>query len=184
MELFNRAAGQLRDPRLEVRLAAIYTLAGIARDFPDFANPVFELVQAYLRAAEIDYDDDAPPVDVQAILNLCGPDWSRHVLKSETLPVPPKLDIHGAFVRRADFSGASLRNANISYADATNANFRDVDFAGASLRGTILRGADLSGAKNLTFDQLKESIVNEATILPDYIEREKLLDLMENHERK
>jgi len=38
MELFNRAAGQLQDPRLEVRLAAIYTLAGIARDFADFAN--------------------------------------------------------------------------------------------------------------------------------------------------
>jgi hypothetical protein len=70
MELFNRAAGQLRDIRLGVRLAAIYTLAGVARDFPDFANPVFELVQAYLRSAEIDYDDDLPPVDIQAILNL------------------------------------------------------------------------------------------------------------------
>ena len=70
MELFNRAAGQLGDARLEVRLAAIYTLAGIARDFADFANPVFELVQAYLRATQIDYGDDQPPVDVQAIMNL------------------------------------------------------------------------------------------------------------------
>jgi uncharacterized protein YjbI with pentapeptide repeats len=106
------------------------------------------------------------------------------VLKSETRPVAPKLDIHGAFVRRADFSGASLRDADISNADATNANFRDVDFAGASLRGTILRGADLSGAKNLTFEQLRESTINEATILPDYIEREKLLGMLENNKRK
>ena len=39
MELFNRAAGQLRDPKLEVRLAAIYVLRGVAKDFPDFRGP-------------------------------------------------------------------------------------------------------------------------------------------------
>jgi hypothetical protein len=70
IELFNRAAGQLRDPKLEVRLAAIYVLGGIAKDFPDFANPVFELMQAYLRDGGIEYGDDAPPVDIRAILEL------------------------------------------------------------------------------------------------------------------
>jgi len=70
IELFNRAAGQLRDPKLEVRLAAIYVLRGIAKDFPDFADPVFEPMQAYLRAAEIAYGDDPPPVDIQAIVDL------------------------------------------------------------------------------------------------------------------
>jgi hypothetical protein len=48
MELFNRAAGQLRDAKLEVRLAAVYVLRGIANDFPDFSDPVFQLLQAYL----------------------------------------------------------------------------------------------------------------------------------------
>src|SRR5882672_3628316 len=33
-ELFNRAVGQLRDPNLEVRLAAIYVLREVAKDFP------------------------------------------------------------------------------------------------------------------------------------------------------
>jgi hypothetical protein len=70
IELFNRAAGQLRDSKLEVRLAAIYVLRGIAKDFPDFADPVFELMQAYLRAADIDYGDNPPPVDIQAIQDL------------------------------------------------------------------------------------------------------------------
>ena len=32
-ELFNRAAGQLRDPKLEIRLAAVYVLREVARDF-------------------------------------------------------------------------------------------------------------------------------------------------------
>ena len=56
-ELFNRAVGQLRDPNLEVRLAAIYVLREVARDFPDLSKPVFELLQAYLRAGSIDYGE-------------------------------------------------------------------------------------------------------------------------------
>lgn len=67
-ELFNRAAGQLRDEHLEVRLAAIYVLREIGKDFPDLANPVFELLQAHLRDRADRYGDDDPPVDVQAII--------------------------------------------------------------------------------------------------------------------
>ena len=67
-ELFNRAAGQLRDPNLEIRLAAIYVLREVAKDFPDLSNPVFELLQAYLRAGGIDYGDDDPPIDIKEIM--------------------------------------------------------------------------------------------------------------------
>jgi uncharacterized protein YjbI with pentapeptide repeats len=62
----------------------------------------------------------------------------------------------------------------MSRADATNALFRDVDFEGALLHGTILRGADLTGAKNLTMEQLSEAIIDDDTILPDYIDRARL----------
>ncbi|GJE17636.1 hypothetical protein AIGOOFII_2352 [Methylobacterium marchantiae] len=68
-ELFNRAAGQLVDDRLEVRLGAIYLLREVGRDFPDLANPVFELLQAHLRERREKYGDDAPPTDVQAIID-------------------------------------------------------------------------------------------------------------------
>jgi hypothetical protein len=66
-ELFNRAAGQLRDPKLEIRL---YVLREVARDFPDLSDPIFELLQAYLRATDIDYGDEEPPIDVQEIINV------------------------------------------------------------------------------------------------------------------
>jgi hypothetical protein len=69
-ELFNRAVGQLRDPKLEIRLAAIYVLREVARDFPDLSDPIFELLQAYLRAGDIDYGDDEPPIDVQEIMKM------------------------------------------------------------------------------------------------------------------
>ena len=69
-ELFNRAVGQLRDPKLEVRLAAVYFLREVAKDFPDFSDPIFELLQAYLRAGGIDYGDEEPPVDIRAIVQI------------------------------------------------------------------------------------------------------------------
>lgn len=99
------------------------------------------------------------------------------MLKSKARNSKPKLDIHGAFVRRTDLSGASLRGANMSNADATNAIFRGVDFYGALLRGTILRGADLTDAKNLTLEQLSDAAIDDRTILPHYIDRAKLQEL-------
>jgi uncharacterized protein YjbI with pentapeptide repeats len=87
------------------------------------------------------------------------------------------LDIHGAFVRRTDLSYANLEGANLADADATNANFRGAKFKDAILKGTILRGADLREAKGLTTEQLAEAILDETTLLPDYIERERLVKL-------
>lgn len=69
-ELLNRAAGQLSDEKIEVRLAAIYILKDIATSFPDLANPIFEVLQAYLREADIDYGDDEPPIEVREITSL------------------------------------------------------------------------------------------------------------------
>jgi hypothetical protein len=40
-ELFNRAAGQLTDEKLEIRLGAIYTLRQITEDYPDRSEPTF-----------------------------------------------------------------------------------------------------------------------------------------------
>jgi len=90
------------------------------------------------------------------------------------------LDIRGAFVRRTNLSGASLRGANMSGADASHAIFRNADFQDASLRGTILRGADLTGARNLTIEQLSEAIIDDATILPEYIDRARLREAASN----
>ena len=68
-ELFNRAAGQLGDERLEIRLAAIYVLREIGKDFPDLADPAFELLQAYLRERQARYGDMVPPVDIRTAMD-------------------------------------------------------------------------------------------------------------------
>jgi uncharacterized protein YjbI with pentapeptide repeats len=94
--------------------------------------------------------------------------------RSESL----RVDLHGAFIRRTDLSGASLRDANLAGADAANALFRNADFAGARLDGTVLKGADLTGARNLTVEQLSRSIIDAHTLLPDYIDRQRLDQLL------
>jgi uncharacterized protein YjbI with pentapeptide repeats len=79
------------------------------------------------------------------------------------------LDLHGAFLRRVDLSGTNLAGANFIDTDFTNANLRGSNLKGARLKGTILRGADLREAENLTWEQLKQAVIDETTSLPDYL---------------
>jgi uncharacterized protein YjbI with pentapeptide repeats len=89
-----------------------------------------------------------------------------------TIVRPPGfvVDLHGAFVRRIDLSNADLERANLAGTDATSAVFRGANLKGANLKGAILRGADLRDAKNLTWEQLSEAVIDETTKLPDYLE--------------
>lgn len=93
----------------------------------------------------------------------------------------PVLDLHGAFVRRTNLAGTNLRFANLSGADAAGAVFRGADFEGARLDGAVLRGADLTDARNLTIAQLAAAIVDETTLLPDYIDRAELSAAQSRH---
>lgn len=87
----------------------------------------------------------------------------------------PILRLPGAFIRRTNWNGADLSEANLTNADATGASFVGADMNGAHLAGTVLRGADLTGARNLTPEQLRVAIIDEATKLPDYIDRSALV---------
>jgi hypothetical protein len=69
-ELFDRAGGQLADPKREVRLAAIYTLRESTRAFPDLTGAVFELLSAYLRDNQREYADAEPPADIREIMSI------------------------------------------------------------------------------------------------------------------
>ena len=79
------------------------------------------------------------------------------------------LDLHGAFIRRTNLSDANLTRANFSNADCTGAIFRGANFKETILKGTILRGADLTDAKNLTWEQLSEAVIDGTTKLPKYL---------------
>lgn len=96
---------------------------------------------------------------------------------------PYRVDLHGAFIRRTDLRGASLVGANFSGTDAAGADFSEADFRDANLDDANLRGADMTGAKNLTVEQLSRAILDETTILPDYVDRTELQDRQEAERR-
>ena len=85
-----------------------------------------------------------------------------------------RLDLHGAFVRRPDLSHANLNKANLSEADFSGAIFRGANLKGANLFRTVLKSADLRDVQNLTLEQLSEAIIDDQTLLPDYIVRSKI----------
>jgi uncharacterized protein YjbI with pentapeptide repeats len=78
----------------------------------------------------------------------------------------PRLDVHGAFLRRTDLSHANLEAANLGGADLSHATLRGANLKNAVLDGTILRGADLTDVKNLTREQIGRAIIDQETRLP------------------
>lgn len=97
--------------------------------------------------------------------------------------VPPRVDLHGAYIRHTDLSNAILRDADFSNADLTGAKLRNSDFERTRLNGAILHGADLTGARNLTVAQLASAFTDEHTVLPSYIDRVQLREAVATPDR-
>ncbi len=91
--------------------------------------------------------------------------------RSAIVPTDGKpLQLQRAFLKHAVLDGASLVGADLTKANLTGVSARRADFKAAILNGAILIGADLTGAKNLTYLQLSQAVVDETTILPDYLQ--------------
>jgi hypothetical protein len=69
-ELFNRAVGQLKDEKLEIRLGAILTLGQVCTDFRDLSGPVIQLLTTYLQQEKADYDETGAPADIGEIIRI------------------------------------------------------------------------------------------------------------------
>jgi uncharacterized protein YjbI with pentapeptide repeats len=95
-----------------------------------------------------------------------------------------EADLMGGNFSYSDFSGADLRGANLQDANLSNAifcganleevdlmwaNSKNADFSGANLKGSYLNGADLRGAKGLLLEQVAVALMDEETLLPDYL---------------
>jgi len=81
--------------------------------------------------------------------------------------------LSGANLAGADLSGADLtdaRLANLTDADLSHALLNRTDFAGARLTGAKLEGTNLALARNLTQDQIIESLGDAFTLLPQHLE--------------
>ena len=80
-------------------------------------------------------------------------------------------DLIGARLRGADLAKANLRGAYLIAADLRDADLRQADLIGADLRDADLRGADLTGALFLTQSQVNAARGDQATKLPQAVNR-------------
>ena len=78
-----------------------------------------------------------------------------------------RTNFSGSVLTWADFKGANLREANLKGANIRGANLRNADLSGADLESADLSGADLRGAENLTLEQIKKTLGDIDTELPD-----------------
>ncbi len=69
-EIFNLAVEQLSDERLEVRLAAIYTLEAVSVDFSDFSLPAIDVLQAFLIARTADRREEVSGPDLKLMMEI------------------------------------------------------------------------------------------------------------------
>ena len=89
-----------------------------------------------------------------------------------------KAYLEEANLERANLAGADLVDANLAKAKLEEANLVAADLRRANLAGAKLKQADLSGAylqetteESLTQTQINEAIGNDATKLPDHLQR-------------
>lgn len=71
-ETFNRAVGQLRDDRVEVRLGAIATLKMIFErpQISEFDQPIIDVLSAYVRERSSESETDTPSMDIQDTMDF------------------------------------------------------------------------------------------------------------------
>src|SRR5215216_10201 len=189
-ERFTRAIDQLGatdddgNPRLEIRIGAIYALERIATDSPKRSySTVMDFLTAYVREnAKWDFDEALGPTlqwdqvyrfvegkfyrshapgDIQAALDVLGRRQDESIPEEYRVSLDlRRAYLAGANLTGANLSGAHLSRANLSGATLYAANLSEVDFSGADLSGATLSGADFSGAI------LDEAYLQGALLIP------------------
>jgi uncharacterized protein YjbI with pentapeptide repeats len=85
-----------------------------------------------------------------------------------------RADLHGSDFKKANLSRANLKEANLITSRFNLVNFQEAKFLKtkvyrADFSDAILIGADFSNAEGLNCEQIKSAVIDESTVLPDYI---------------
>ena len=173
-ERFTRAIDQLGaadengEPKLEIRLGAIYALERIARDSERDHWSVMEILTAYVRentrskatepvageepkAGELRLTFNPPRIDIQAILTVLGRRERSQAREGERRLVLSRahlegVDLRGAHLEGANLGGAHLEGANLEEAYLENAYLQEAHLEKAKLNNAHLGKANLMGA--------------------------------------
>ena len=172
-ESFSKAAEQLANEKIEVRLGGIYTLERISRESADDYWTVMETLTAFVRErarskepeqavmesmarfheiAEKERSSQSkpvPPTDIAAVLTVINRrklkerEREKKMLEGFDLR---STDLRGAKLMGAHLEGANLMGAHLEGADLQHASFENAYLVGAHLEGALLGYIHLQGA--------------------------------------
>jgi Pentapeptide repeats (8 copies) len=192
-ESFSKAAEQLGNDKLEVRLGGIYTMERISRESPEDYWPVMETLTAFVRERarwkEPDEgafetllgSDEAPgrqpgyrgiPTDIEAVLSVIRRREKANYERERQMEW--SFDLRGTDLRRADLIHAHLGGAILYRTHLEGALLRHANLERASLHGANLKGADLDRA-HLEGAWLIDAHLENAALIGAYLENAKLL---------
>ncbi len=164
------------NPKIEVRLGAIYALERLARDSEKDHQTIVEILCAYIREnaklAGVQQPGQEPPplrTDVQAALTVIGRrerSERRERMSGNTL----LLDLRGTDLRRANLDSGHFEGVNLIYARLERAFLGDAHLEGAILIQSHMGGANLVGA-HLEDAKLFEAHLEKAMLVEAHLER-------------
>lgn len=151
---YTAAVTNLGDTAEEVRIGGMYALQRIAQDSSRDAPTVVQVLSAYVRshtpeAKKGAAGPDQPANDVAAALTILAAPLAKGV----------PVDLHRAYLHRAELSGANLSGAelsgaDLSGADLSSANLRGADLSGSHVFGADMQDTDVTGADLPDVDQI------------------------------
>jgi uncharacterized protein YjbI with pentapeptide repeats len=182
-ERFDRAIKNLsEDTKFELVVGGIYSLEGLARDWPQNGRVVLNALAAYIRRHAKRLDNrqtyDPLPAEVQMALailgdrditaSLGGIPAERQIAAASPLDLSG-VDIFGAKLNNSrfvnvSFAGSQLGQVRLERADLRRSSLHGAQMEHARLNGADLRGADLSYA-HLTGAQLAGVCLDATTKL-------------------
>ena len=198
-ERFTRAIDQLGaadkngEPKLEIRLGAIYALERIARDSERDHWTVMEVLTAYVRENTRSKDTEPvageepqaeeprpaknpPRIDIQAILTVLGRRERSQAREGDLNLDLTETDLcranlveahlENASLRGAHLEGAYLFEAHLEKAKLFGAHLENAYLSEAHLEGAYLGRADLRNAYDLTQKQINSARGNKDTKQP------------------
>jgi hypothetical protein len=187
--------------RIENRLGAIYSLEGLAKSSQTLHPAILQMLTGYVRTnapwpqpggylEEPSIGEDeradpavpaAPPIDIQAILDVLGRREEATVRPKDRVPLDLRRtdlrgadlqgDFRGVWLYKAELRGARLQLSNLQEADLQSANLQRADLRGADLQGANLYEANLQKANlqgaNVTDKQLVNTMSLRGATMPD-----------------
>jgi hypothetical protein len=162
-ERFSKAVEHLGSQELSIRLGGIHALARIAHDSPRDAQPIMQILCAFVRAGTANRVSAARlSIDVSAALTIITTGEKGYPLDLTGVDLSG-ADLRNSKLDHANFEGSQLEGANLSYASLRKCRFRNANLANCYCRGADLEDADLAVA-NLNEASLREAVLRGANL--------------------